>query len=332
MIWGITVGLIAAAVLGVLELVWHFIRYKRFEKSVLPEFGLLLVFGVAALLLKGEVLEQLMTAFILALLLVMTGVSAFSKHNLLMVSAGRYFKNMKLGPWEIYQMRQTMIGLFWFLTIYLSVFVSFFFLVPDYTGFMGSSGLILLFGVFMVTEFIRKRLLRKKMASHEWLPLVDEEGKVLNHAPRCAVHNSKTRWLHPVVHLHIVNKNEIWLQKRPLHKLIQPGKWDTAVGGHLTAGESVETSLKRETAEEIGIEIYNPKLLGRYIWESTVEREMVFAFVQEHNGPINPHPIELDGGRFWSFNEIDEQIGKGLFTPNFEYEYEYYKDLLKKLG
>ena len=29
---------------------------------------------------------------------------------------------------------------------------------------------------------------------------------------------------------------------------------------------------------------------------------------------------ELDGGRFWSPQEIRENLGEGIFTPNFEGE------------
>ena len=32
-------------------------------------------------------------------------------------------------------------------------------------------------------------------------------------------------------------------------------------------------------------------------------------------------PAEVDEGRFWSREEIEENLGTGLFTPNFEYEY-----------
>lgn len=38
-----------------------------------------------------------------------------------------------------------------------------------------------------------------------------------------------------------------------------------------------------------------------------------------YDGEIHPSD-ELDGGRFWSTEEIKENIGKGIFTPNFEQE------------
>lgn len=326
MIWGMTTALIAAAILGIVELVWYAFRYKRFEKSVLFDFGILILFGLSALLFEGEKLEQLKSAFMMVLLMFITGVSLFSKHNIFLTSAGRYFKNMRIGPWEMFQMRHTMLILFWSLALYTLVFFICFFLAsPAYINFMEENGLFIFFGAFIVAEFIRKRILRKKLSNQEWLPIVDEEGKVLGQVPRSIAHNGKTKWLHPVVHLHIVGTNGIWLQKRPMHKLVQPGKWDTAVGGHLSAGESVEKSLQREAGEEIGVEVNSPVLLGRYIWESSIECEMVFAFMQLHNGIITPNPEELDGGRFWSTKEIDENIGKEIFTPNFEHEYMMYK-------
>ena len=50
--------------------------------------------------------------------------------------------------------------------------------------------------------------------------------------------------LHPVVHLHLFNsRGELYLQKRPEWKDIQPGRWDTAVGGHVDYGETVDEKL-----------------------------------------------------------------------------------------
>lgn len=330
MIWGITIGLIAAAFLGITELAYHLIKNGKFEKAILPELGMLMFFGVFAITLKGEVLEQLMTVFIVALLLIMTGISAFSGHNLLMASAGRYFKGVKMGPWELYQMQKTIQIMFWFLLGYLVLFIAAFFLAPPFVAFMGGTGLLILFGTFFIIEIIRKRLTNKKLSHQEWLPLVEENGNVIGNAPRYAVHHPKRRWLHPVVHLQVMGNNGLWLQKRPMHKLVQPGKWDTAVGGHLSAGEPVELSLQREANEEIGLTISNPAFLGKYIWECDLERELVFAFAQKHEGPLTPNPEELDDGRFWTFQEIESQLGAQVFTPNFEHEYRLFKTILKR--
>lgn len=158
--------------------------------------------------------------------------------------------------------------------------------------------------------------------SQEYFPLVNEEGKTIGKATRKECH-SGSKMLHPVVHLHIFNDNgDLYLQKRSIRKDIQPGKWDTAVGGHIDYGESVEEALRREVREELGVTDFSPIKITSYIFESAIEKELVNTFRTVHNGPFNPDPEELDGGRFWAIDEILESIGKGIFTPNFENEFQ----------
>ena len=152
-------------------------------------------------------------------------------------------------------------------------------------------------------------------------PLVDESGTVTGKATRGECHGGSKR-LHPVVHLHVFNsRGEIYLQKRPEWKDIQPGKWDTAVGGHLTYGETPGEALRREVREELGMTDFRPEPIATYVFESQRERELVYVNRTVYDGPVRPAAEELDGGRFWTAHEVREAMGKGVFTPNFEHEY-----------
>ena len=160
--------------------------------------------------------------------------------------------------------------------------------------------------------------------NQEMFPVVDEKGNITGAATRGECHNG-SKLLHPVVHLHVFNsKGELYLQKRPSWKKIQPDKWDTAVGGHVDLGENINLALEREAEEELGIKGYTPELVETYVFESTCEKELVYAFKTVFDGVITPSE-ELDGGRFWSKEEIKETMGKGIFTPNFESEYKRLK-------
>ena len=167
----------------------------------------------------------------------------------------------------------------------------------------------------------------KKDNNSEIFPIVDINGKIIGSATRGECHNGSKR-LHPVVHLHLLDSNgKLYLQQRPLWKEIQPGKWDTAVGGHIDYGEEVETALFREVREEIGIEYFEPRFLTRYLFESEREKELVYVYSAVYDGEVRPSD-ELDGGKFWNIEEIDDAMGKSILTPNFELEFNKIRDML----
>jgi isopentenyldiphosphate isomerase len=170
-------------------------------------------------------------------------------------------------------------------------------------------------------------------AKDEWVDIVSPESKIIGKAPRSVCH-SGPGLLHRVVHLHVTDsRGRLYLQKRSRNKKIQPGRWDTSVGGHVDSGETVESALIRETREELGIEGFKPRFLTSYVWESEQESELVYSYTAEWNGEITFDPIEIDEGRFWTHREINlalEETNKGTdrLTPNFMKEYIRLKDHL----
>jgi isopentenyldiphosphate isomerase/intracellular septation protein A len=331
-IWGTTIGLIVAIASGIIELAWYWIKDRKFDKFILLDTLLIIVLGVVSIILENDIFFKIKPALIGALMCTILGVSVFTPSNFLLNMSKRYMKGIEFSDQQYRQMKKNMKVMFWLFAGYtLLVFYSVWFMNKEAWAFISGGLFYILVGAYFIFEFIKARIMKNKLNKEEWLPLLNEKGEVTGKAPRSVCHSDK-KYLHPVVHLHVFNsKGEVFLQKRPMNK-IQPGKWDTAVGGHIAFGENIETGLQREALEELGIKDLMIKPLANYIWESEIEREFVFCFMTDYNEAITINKEELADGRFWSDSEIKSNLGKGIFTPNFEVEYNKIFPLLKKKG
>jgi isopentenyldiphosphate isomerase len=260
------------------------------------------------------------------------GVTAFSSNPILLKLSGRYLKGMKFTTQQIDLMQKMMRRMFFIFTIHTAlVFYAAFYLSKEAWVFISGGLFYILIGLMMGFEFLKamwqRYQIKNKYASEEWFDLVTAEGKIVGRAPRSAVHGNP-ELLHPVIHIHIINSNQgIFLQKRSADKDVQPNRWDTAIGGHVHSGESIDHALSREAEEELGISMADFRPLFRYVMRNDYESELIYGFLLEDDGPFFPNPAEISDARFWTVTEIENNIGQNTFTPNFEKEFE----LLKKL-
>ncbi len=159
------------------------------------------------------------------------------------------------------------------------------------------------------------------MQKTEIFPLVNEKGEVTGKATRAECHNG-SMLLHPVIHIHIFNSNgKLYLQKRSEKKDIFPGLWDSSAGGHIDYGESPEKAAIRETKEELGLSLTCLNFLGTHIIQTKYECEFTYCYFVITDETVTPDRDEVSDGQFLSMEEIKGNLGKGIFTPNFEADY-----------
>lgn len=154
----------------------------------------------------------------------------------------------------------------------------------------------------------------------EYFEVVDNEGKIIDLALRSECHRNPSL-IHRVSHVLIFNRKDLLLlQKRVMTKDIQPGKWDTSVGGHLAVGENFEEAAYREMKEELGIQNIRLLYLYQYMWRSKIETEMVCSFLGFFNGTIEYNPEEIVEVYFWKIYDLLKRINEDIFTPNLKEE------------
>ena len=156
--------------------------------------------------------------------------------------------------------------------------------------------------------------------SEEIFDIVDEVGNVIGQAPRSRCHGNP-ELIHRTVHVVVYHPDgRILLQKRSMDKDIQPGKWDTAVGGHLDAGETFDDAVLRELEEELGFETSLDKLthIADLKIRNSIESENIKVFSLTGDGPFHFQEEEIDELKYWSIDELKQAICKSpeIFTPN----------------
>jgi len=158
----------------------------------------------------------------------------------------------------------------------------------------------------------------------ELFDIVDDDDRVIGTARRGECHGNPAL-IHRAVHVLVVNANgDMLLQKRSASKDIQPGKWDTSVGGHLEPGESYHAAAVREMQEELGLTGLPLTFLYLSKIRNEVESENIATFLTRYDGQMDWNEQEITAVRYWSTGEIDASIGQGVFTPNFEEEWAMY--------
>jgi isopentenyldiphosphate isomerase/intracellular septation protein A len=332
-LWGTRVGLFVAVATGLIELAVSYAREKTWDRFVLLDTLLIVAMGGISLLLENDIFFRLKPAIVELVFCVVLGVSVYSPVNIMQAMSRRYLKGITFSEEQSRAMTRSMKALLYIflghtlLIVYAACAMS-----AAAWGFISGGLFYILFAVYLLVEWLRNRRRarlelralgsRAEKAGEEWFDIVDSDGKVRGKAPRSLCHSRKGL-LHPVVHLHLLNSQDrLFLQKRSPGKSIQPGKWDTAVGGHVLSGEAVEQALKREAAEELGLHEFQALPLARYVWESDVESELVFMFVARSNQAPRINSEEISEGKFWKIAKIREARGKGILTPNFEFEFD----------
>ena len=155
--------------------------------------------------------------------------------------------------------------------------------------------------------------------AEEIFEVVDEDNNVIGTAKRSECHGNPSL-IHRTAHVVVYHPDgRILLQKRTKTKDVQPGKWDTAVGGHLDPGENFEQGARREMNEELGIPIDIPL---EHVFDSKIrneiESENIRIFSTVYAGDFKLHPDEIEEIKFWEVDELREMIKKTpkIFTPN----------------
>ncbi len=323
-----TVSAIISVSCGGLIFAIQFIRERYVDKFLILDILILAILGGATALFQSELFLKLKPGFTQALFLIYLAVILFGNKNTFTGFIERFsFGRIAVNDETSALLRKNMKLMLYVLVLHtaLVVYAAFYWSMAVCITLSGI-GFFVAVGVAVFIPFVIRWV---RAWGTEFVPIVDEQGKIIGKAAREYVHGG-SKALHPVVHVHLINPSgQIFLQQRSLKAKIQPGKWDTAVGGHVKWKETIEKALAREMFEETRLKPENSSLMANYVWKSEVESELVFSFVQLTDGQPRINPSEAEQGRWWTLEQISKSPQE-LFTPNFLHELPMIEDILKR--
>lgn len=133
----------------------------------------------------------------------------------------------------------------------------------------------------------------------EFLDLVDENDRVIGRKLRSEVYAEKLSNFR-VVNAFIVNsEGKLWIPRRAPTKHLYPLGLDMSMGGHVESGEEYEEAFKRETREELNIDLNSEKILYRLLGHLTPDQNGLSAF-------MNVYEIQMDEAPSYNTDDFVE--------------------------
>ena len=182
--------------------------------------------------------------------------------------------------------------------------------------------------VIVVYEFIRVESVRISLLREEWLPVMDEDGNVIGSIQKDASITEEEKYIHPIVRMHFVQGDMIFLRQRQPDDLIFPSMWDATVSKHVLMGESIEESVKKTSIKFYNVEPENLIFLANYTYENVSEIVYAYLFVTCRMPGFSVRNDEHQFTKWWTLKQIEENLNSGIFTETFIKEFE----ILKRSG
>jgi len=222
-------------------------------------------------------------------------------------------------------------GLFIVLLLYISTFI--FIQYSDvihtvlYVQILSTvyTGVLIFLTIF---ELLRVQIIRTQLVREEWWPIVTEQGKIIGSIEHTTSLCDKKKYIHPLVRLFMIEKSMVFLQKNNADDLLFPGVWDTIISNHVRMGESIDQCVERTALEKYGLNNLKYIYLSNYLHERTNEKHYAFLFVSCMGSDVNINPVADLQTKWWTQQQIEENLETGIFSDNFKIEF----DLLKRSG
>ena len=175
-----------------------------------------------------------------------------------------------------------------------------------------------------IVNEIDMAILTRNTSQDELIVEVDKNDKEIGVIVKREAHSNPKRY-HRAAHIMIfTSKGDLILHKRSMTKASSPGKWDM-IGGHQSAGLTIEQTAKQELAEELGSEA-KLAYFNKGLKQTSTQSEYYYLYYGIDNGPYGFDRNEVTEVKIFDC----EKLLKHAYDDKYEilkHVYKYVKEL-----
>lgn len=189
----------------------------------------------------------------------------------------------------------------------------------------------LIIGVAVIVyEQIRLLMVRGRLKKEMWLPVLNDKGSVIGCIAYSVSRLLPKKYYHPIVRIALVHKGMLYLAKRNEYAYVSASMIDYPFYRYVLFRQSIEAAAQ-EAVEGLKTLVgkIQPRLLIRYTFENERVKHQVSLFViciQDEQ--VIEQYKQVQDGKLWSIQQIEENLGKGIFSVYFEREFSYLKNTI----
>lgn len=271
------------------------------------------------------------------ILVVVMAVIGFSKPSVL-----KRIRHSKLTPYKRTMMRTTLNEFYFVVQLVQSLYTLHLFIIIFYTILPDTMQEIyierfifrelgILIGLsIIIYEQVRIYLMKGSLKKEMWLPVLDDNGKVIGCIARSVSRSVPKKYCHPVVRIAVLYEGKLFLTKRYHKEFVYPDLYDSPFRRYVIFRQTIDQTVKSTLGKLANNKDITPRFLIRYMHENDKVKHMVYLYVLNlrNEKQLEESKSVMGKGKFWTSSQIQENLGKGAFSGYFEEEFPYIKNTI----
>ena len=187
----------------------------------------------------------------------------------------------------------------------------------------------LVIGVLVIVyEQIRLSLMQGSLKKEMWLPVLNDNGKVIGCIARSVSRSLPKKYYHPIVRIAVVYNGMLYLVRRSKDEFVSPDTMEYPFHNYVLFRHSIDSTVKETLGSLAQDKSIAPRFLIRYTFENEKVKHLVSLYVICLRTEEQLNQCKRRSGKLWTAKQIEENLSSGVFSEYFEKEFAYLQNTI----